>query len=63
VSFPSSAHRVLGCIVVVGFIVYHYCLRFDREVVCIVVVGYVVYHYSLRFDREVQTTPLLNRKQ
>ena len=41
------------CIVVVGYIVYHYCLRFDRGVVCIVVVGYIVYHYCLRFDRGV----------
>ena len=40
-------------IVVVGYIVYHYCLSFDRGVVCIVVVGYIVYHYCLRFDRGV----------
>ena len=38
--------------VVVGYIVYHYCLRFDRGVVH--VVGcYIVYHYCLRFDRGV----------
>ena len=37
----------------VGYTVYHYCLRFDRGVVCIVVVGYIVYHYCLRFDRGV----------
>ena len=42
--------RGVVCIVVVGYIVYHYCLRFDRGV-CIVVVGYIVYHYCLRFDR------------
>jgi hypothetical protein len=41
------------CIVVVGYIVYHYCLRFDRGVVCIVVVCYIVYHYSSRFERGV----------
>ena len=37
----------------VGYIVYHYCLRFDRGVVFIVVVGYIVYHYYLRFDTGV----------
>ena len=31
---------------------YHYCFRFDREVIH-VVVGYIVYQYSLRFDRGV----------
>ena len=34
------------------YIVYHYCLRFDRGVVH-VLVGSIVYHYCLRFDREV----------
>jgi len=34
------------------FIVYHYCLSFDRGVVRVVVV-YIVYHYCLRFDRGV----------
>ena len=43
--------RGVVCIVVVGYVVYHYCLRFDRGVVCIVVVGYIVYHYCLRFDQ------------
>jgi hypothetical protein len=38
-------------IVVAGYIVDHYCLRFDREVVHIVVAGYVVDHYCLMFDR------------
>jgi hypothetical protein len=52
-------------IVVVGYIVYHYCLRFDRGVVCIVVIVYIVYHHCIRFDRGVvlQTTPLSNLKQ
>jgi hypothetical protein len=36
---------------VAGYIVDHYCLRFDREVVHIVVAGYVVDHYCLMFDR------------
>jgi hypothetical protein len=40
-------------IVVAGYIVDHYCLRFDKEVVCIVAAGYIVDHYCLRFDREV----------
>jgi hypothetical protein len=35
------------------FIVYHYCLWFDRGVVHVVVVGYIVDHYCLRFDRGV----------
>ena len=32
-------------IVVVGYIVNHYCLVFDRGVVHIVVAGYIVNHY------------------
>ena len=36
-----------------GYIVDHYCLRFDREVVCIVVAGYIVDHYYLMFYRGV----------
>jgi hypothetical protein len=32
-------------IVVAGYIVDHYCLRFDRGVVYIVVDGYIVDHY------------------
>jgi hypothetical protein len=35
---------------VVGYIVDHYCLRFDREVVCIVAAGYIVDHYCFMFD-------------
>jgi hypothetical protein len=35
-------------IVVVGYIVDHYCLRFGREVVCIVVDGYLVDHHCFR---------------
>jgi len=34
------------------YIVYYYCLRFDRGVVH-VLVGYIVYYYYLRFDRGV----------
>ena len=34
----------------VGYIVYHYCLSFDRGVVHFLV-GYIVYHCCLRFDR------------
>ena len=33
-------------IVVVGYIVDHYCFMFGREVVCIVVAAYIVNHYS-----------------
>ena len=51
--FMTILSIITVCIVVVGYIVYHYCLRFDQEVVCIVVVGYIVYHYCLRFDRGV----------
>ena len=35
------------------YIVYHYCLRFDRGVMHAVLVGNIVYHYWLRFDRLV----------
>ena len=41
------------CIVVAGYIVDHYCLRFDREVVCIVVAGYIVDYYCLMVNRGV----------
>jgi hypothetical protein len=40
-------------IVVAGYIVDHYCLRFDRGGVHIVVAGYIVDHYCLMFDRGV----------
>jgi hypothetical protein len=40
-------------IVVAGYIVALYCLRFDRVVVHIVVAGYIVDHYCLKFDRGV----------
>ena len=40
-------------IVVAGYILDHYCLRFDRGVVHIVVAGYNVDHYCLRFERGV----------
>jgi hypothetical protein len=35
------------------YVVYHYCLRFDRGVVHVVLVGYSIYHYCLMFDRGV----------
>jgi hypothetical protein len=38
-------------VVLVGYSIYHYCLRFDRGVV--VLVGYIVYHYCFRVDRGV----------
>ena len=46
----SSLKFVRGVVhvVVVGYIVVHYCLRFVIAVVH-VVVGYIVVHYSLRF--------------
>ena len=40
-------------IVVVCYIVYHYCLRCDRGVVHIVVAGYIVDNYCFMFDRGV----------
>jgi hypothetical protein len=53
IAYHNNTNYSSVCIVVVGYIGYHYCLRFERGVVCIVVVGYIVYHYSLRFDRGV----------
>jgi hypothetical protein len=38
---------------VAGYIVNHYCLRFDRGVLLIVLAGYIVDHYCLMFDRRV----------
>ena len=40
-------------IVVAMYIVYHYCLMFDRGVVFIVVAGDIVSNYCLMFDRGV----------
>ena len=37
-------------IVVVAYIVDHYCLRFDRGVLHIILAGYIVDHYCLMFD-------------
>jgi hypothetical protein len=37
-------------IVVAGYNVDHYCLRFDRGVVDLAVVGYIVDHYCFMFD-------------
>ena len=36
-----------------GYIVGHYCLKFDRGVVHTVVVGYIVDHCCFMFDRGV----------
>jgi hypothetical protein len=44
IAYHNNTNYLSG-MVVVGYIVYHYCLRFDRGVVCIVVVGYIFYHY------------------
>jgi hypothetical protein len=35
------------------YVIYNYCLRFDRGVVHVVLGGYSIYHYSLMFDRGV----------
>ena len=40
-------------VVVVGYIVDHYCFIFDRRVVHVVVVGYIADQYCLMFDRGV----------
>ena len=40
-------------VVLVGYSIYHYCLRLDRGVVHVVLVGYIVYHYCFRFDKGV----------
>ena len=37
----------------VGYIVDHCCLRFNRGVVHIVVAGYIVEHYCVMFNRGV----------
>jgi hypothetical protein len=38
---------------VAGYVIDHYCLRFDRGVVHIVVAAYIVDHYFLMFHRGV----------
>jgi hypothetical protein len=43
-----SGSYCCGC-----YIVDHYCLRFDREVVCIVAAGYIVDHFCLMLSRGV----------
>ena len=43
-------------IVVVGYIVDHYCFIFDRGAVHIAVAGYIVDHYCSMFDRGVVHT-------
>jgi hypothetical protein len=45
--------KAVFLIVMVGYIVDHYCLRFDRGVVHIVLAGYIVYNYCFMFDRGV----------
>ena len=40
-------------IVVAGYIVDHYCLKFDRGVVHIIVAGYIVDNYCVMFDKGV----------
>jgi len=52
-----STNTVLGLIV--GSIVYRYCLRFDRGVVHVVLVGYSIYHYCLMFNRGVVHVALI----
>jgi hypothetical protein len=32
-------------VIMFGYIIAHYCLRFDRGVVPVAVVGYIVVHY------------------
>ena len=39
-------------VVVVDYIVYHYCLRFDRGMGHVIVFGYIVYHYYLSLTEE-----------
>ena len=41
------------CVVVVGYIVNSYCLRFNRGVVCVLVVGYIVNCYCWRLNEGV----------
>ena len=41
------------CVVVVGYIVNYFCLRFNRGGACVVVIGYIVNSYCLRFNRGV----------
>ena len=50
----QKAGSCCGC-----YIVYHYCLRFERGMVH-VVGSYIVYHYCLRLDRwEVHVVVLI----
>jgi hypothetical protein len=42
-------HNNMFHVVVVGYIVVHYCLRFVIAVVHVVVVSYIVVQYCLRF--------------
>jgi hypothetical protein len=44
----------------VGYIVYHCCLRFVRGVIYVVMVGYVVYHCYLTFVRGVIYVVMVN---
>jgi hypothetical protein len=41
--------RMVYNVVVHGYIVVHYCLRFARGLVQVVAVSYIVVHYCLRF--------------
>jgi hypothetical protein len=46
-------HSSVKAQTVVGFILDHFCLRFDRGVVHNIVASYIVDHYCLMFDRGV----------
>jgi hypothetical protein len=50
-------YRGVVHIVVAGYAVYHYCLKFEKGVICIVicivVAGYIVDHYFVMFYRGV----------
>jgi hypothetical protein len=34
--------RGVICVVMIGYIIGHYCLRFARGVICVAVIGYII---------------------
>ena len=53
ITISGFTEGIVVHIVVARYIVYHYCLIFDRGVVHVVLAGHIVDHYCLRFDRGV----------
>ena len=53
ITISGFTEGIVVHIVVAWYIVFHYCLIFDRGVVHVVLAGHIVDHYCLRFDRGV----------